>query len=62
MLKEYCWMMDTEVSYLEKAVFEIDFGIWGKFQQLEFGKRGVRQGTQNKSMGIGKNKVYLGLF
>lgn len=35
-------MMDTEESYMKKAVFETDFGIWGKFQQLEFGERGFR--------------------
>ena len=29
-------MMHTEKSYPRKAVFEMDFGMWEKFQLLEF--------------------------
>ena len=35
--------MDTGKSYSRKAVFEMDLGIWEKFQLLEF-----RLGTQNE--------------
>lgn len=41
-------MMDTEKSYLKKVMFEMGFGIWGKFQQLAFGERGFRQGAQRR--------------
>ncbi len=47
---------------MKKAGFEVDLGLWGKFQQFEFGKRGFRQGAQNKSMGTGKHRGYLGLI
>lgn len=55
-------MVATEKSYLKKVVFEMDFGIWEKFQQLEFGDIGFRQGVRNKRIGIGKHKIYLGLI
>lgn len=55
-------MTATEKSYLKKVVFEMDFGIWGKFQKLEFGDIGFRQGVRNKRIGIGKHKIYLGLI
>ena len=42
-LGKYHLMMDTGKSYSRKAVFEMDLGIWEKFQLLEF-----RLGTQNE--------------
>lgn len=40
----------------------MDFGIWEKFQQLEFGDIGFRQGVRNKRIEIGKHKIYWGWF
>lgn len=39
----------------------MDSGIWEKFQQVEFGERGFRQGTENKSMQIRKAQSIFGV-